>query len=455
MRLRGLSASTGGGSPALDGGDHLRLGDNGAGPAGIVDLDGYQGFKGEHLDALGDGAFHLFGKRGHVCQAATVDAGDLSGPGAHGGAAAVHGHVTASDDGDFLPREVGIFAIADLAEHIDGRHDPFGIGSFEGELLAHLGPDGNVYGVELLGDTLHLLGVDLRLGLNVDIAHGQHGSHVLVKALPGEAVRRDAVSGHAAKLLAGFEDRDAMPHEGQEVRARHAGGTAAYDRNAAPGVGMAPRHIHLVGGNAVYGELLDAADVDGRVEQHATATRLARTLAHHGAHGRERIVLADEADGLIAAPFFDQGDITRDVHMRGAHGLAGDLLADLLGTCSRLQVSLEFVGEHVHGGQNVLGRLVAYGAIGAVTHDLSSGAQRIDDTRGGGPILDGPQHPGDLRQAVAAGHALAARLSRAGLDACENSRDGARARRGGLHPAFRPLDELAYGSVVPRRGANR
>ena len=141
--------------------------------------------------------------------------------------------------------------------------------------------------------------------------------------------------------------------------------------------------------------------------------------------------------------------------MRGAHGLAGDLLADLLGACSRLQVSLEFIGEHIHSGQNILGRLVAYGAIGAVAHDLGGGAQRVDDAREGGPILDGPQHPGDLRQAVAAGRALAARLSRAGLDVCENRRDGARARRGGLHPAFRPLDELAYGGVVPRRGANR
>ncbi len=60
-------------------------------------------------------------------------------------------------------------------------------------------------------------------------------------------------------------------------------------------------------------EALDAADIDRVVHHASAAARLARMLADIAADGRERIVLADEAHGVVIAARAHKRDITRDI----------------------------------------------------------------------------------------------------------------------------------------------
>ena len=58
---------------------------------------------------------------------------------------------------------------------------------------------------------------------------------------------------------------------------------------------------------------LDAADVDGFVQHVAAAAGFARMFADERAGGRERVVLADQADGIGITAFGSQGDVARNI----------------------------------------------------------------------------------------------------------------------------------------------
>ena len=147
--------------------------------------------------------------------------------------AAVHSDVAAADDGHLLAREVGVIAIADASEQVNGRKHAFGIRAVDAQALTGLRADSHVHGVVIRGKLRHALGVHGAFGMHGDTAHGQDAANILVQALAREAVRGDAVADHAAQLLAPLEHVHVVAHQGGEVRAGQTGRAAAHDRHRA------------------------------------------------------------------------------------------------------------------------------------------------------------------------------------------------------------------------------
>ena len=63
-----------------------------------------------------------------------------------------------------------------------------------------------------------------------------------------------------------------------------------------------------------HGETLDAADVDRIVHHAAAAVGLARVLADIAAGGREGVVLADQAHGVIVTAGTHECNVARNIH---------------------------------------------------------------------------------------------------------------------------------------------
>ena len=126
-RLVGLLRSR---AAALHGADELRLSVQ-CHRAPVFDLDMVGCLQGHHLDAFLHGGVDFRAQRRHVLEAATIGDRHARGAGTHARARAVHGDVAATDDHHVLAREVGIVAIADLGEQVDGAHDALGVGPIE------------------------------------------------------------------------------------------------------------------------------------------------------------------------------------------------------------------------------------------------------------------------------------------------------------------------------------
>ena len=416
--------------PALaHGADHLGLHHEGAAVAGLVGLDGDGRHEGHHLHAFADGALHLAGKGGHVLEPAAIDDADLLGAGAHARAGAVHGDVAAADDRDLLAGEIGNLPVADAAQKVDRRAHSHGVGPLQAQLFTNMGADGDVDGVVSGGDGAHLLAAHACLVAHLDVGQAADGAHVLVEAGAGEAVGRDAVAHHAACLLLFFENGDVVPHEGQKVGAGEARGAGADDGYLAAGVNAGGRHGDLVGRELVDGELLDAADVDGGVDERAAAPRLAGVLAHQRAGGGKGVVLADVRDGAGVVALRGERDVARHVDVRGAHRLARHGLAHGIAAVALLDVACVFVGEVVHTGEHLTGRLISDGAVRCVADDLGQGpgvGERLGVCLAVGDLAE---HAGKLGQTVAARHAFAACLRRAHLGERHLESHGAHACR--------------------------
>ena len=314
--------------------------------------------------------------------------------------------------------------------------------------------DGHVHGVVIRGKLRHALGVHGAFGMHGDAAHGQDAANVLVQALAREAVRGDAVTDHAAQLLAPLEHVHVMAHQGGEVRAGQTGRAAAHDRHAAAGCGQTLRHGHLVGARVLAGELLDAADVERRVDERAAATLLAGMLAHQAARGGERVVLADHLHGAGVIALRHQRDVGGHVHMRRAERLARHRLAHATLALMLAHVAFNLGGEGVQAFQQGVRRLVADGAIRRVAHHLGQRAHALDLGGVGLAIHQMTQHARQLRQAIAARHAFAARLQRALLEQRQLLRQRAHARRHGVDATLLPVQEPANAGIVRRSGRN-
>ena len=245
-----------------------------------------------------------------------------------------------------------------------------------------------------------------------------------------------------------------MAHEGGEVRAGQTGRAAAHDRHAAAGCGQALRHGHLVGARVLAGELLDAADVERRVDERAAAALLAGMLAHQAARGGERVVLADHLHGAGVIALRHQRDIGGHVHMRRAERLARHRLAHATLALMLAHVAFNLGGEGVQAFQQGVRRLVADGAIRRVAHHLGQRAHALDLGGVGLAIHQMTQHARQLRQAIAARHAFAARLQRALLEQRQLLRQRAHARRHGVDATLLPVQEPADAGIVRRSGRN-
>ena len=291
--------------------------------------------------------------------------------------------------------------------------------------------DGNVYGIEFVLQLSHSLGVDLRFEANFNTTHGKNGVDVLIEALARQAIRRNAVTQHAAEVLAGFENHHVVAHKRKEICAGQTAWTAANYRNAAVGLGRAFRNGSLVGRAGIDREFLDAANIDGSVEQAAAATALARMLAHECARGGQRVVFAHHVHGAGVIARRDKRNIGRHVHVRGAQRLARNLLLGAFGACMVFDMARVFVGMGFEACQELGRGFVANGAVGGIANHFRQNAGAVEIGGRRLAVENAAHQRGKLGQAIAARHALAARLSRAGLEHGKLCRNGTSPRRRG------------------------
>ena len=421
----------------------------------LVRLDADGRLQHDHLHALGDGALHLSRQRRHVVLAAPVHHRDLVRPGAHRRACAVHGHVAAAHHHHALAREVRIVAVADGPQQIHCRDDAFGIHAVDAQRLARLRADGNVHRMVRVGDLGHFMRAHRFAAAGRDGAGVQNAADVLVQALARKAIRGDAVAQHAAQLGAFLEHRHAMPHKGEEVRAGEPAGPAADDGDGARGVHAARRGRHLVGWHLVDRELLDPADVDGRIDERAAAPRLARMLAHERASRGKRVILAHHVDGTGVVARRRERDVGGHVHVRGTQRLAGNRLADALLARTVAQMARILVGERIETLQHAAGGLVADGAIRRVADHLGQRAQALQYALVGVAVHHAFEHRRQLRDAVATRNALSAGLRAACLQHGQLHGQRAHARRRRLDTAREGVQVRGNPRIVARPRRNR
>ena len=138
---------------------------------------------------------------------------------------------------------------------------------------------------------------------------------------------------------------------------------------------------------------------------------LAGMLADHRASGGQRVVAADQLDAVRVFLLTDIGDVSGDVHMRGAHLDAGNLLHAIGQATAGFDMCLVFIGEQFeafkHGGCS----LIADCAVGRILDGHCQVADLVERILVGDTVQDVLQHIVKLRQTLAAGNALAASLT--------------------------------------------
>jgi len=150
----------------------------------------------------------------------------------------------------------------------------------------------------------------------------------------GQAVLRDAVAEHAARLGLRLEHVHGVTAHGQVVRAREAARAGAHDGHA---LAVARRHLGPVrlchAQIEIRDEALDVVDAHRLIEQVAPAALdLARPRAHPAADGGQGVLLLDETDGLAELPQGRERDVALDVDAGRAFLLAR---ADAVGVVVR------------------------------------------------------------------------------------------------------------------------
>ena len=179
-----------------------------------------------------------------------------------------------------------------------------------------MGTNGQVDGIELVAQAGKLLAVDGAVELNVDTG-AQDPVDLGLQALARQAVAGDAVAQHAAQVVALLIDGHLVAHHGQVVGTGKASRAAADHGDALAGVvghaGLVIVEVAVLNGKTLKGE-----DVHGVVDHATAAVHLAGMLAHQAADERQRIVLADDLDGVGIAAGFDERNVPGNVDVRRA-----------------------------------------------------------------------------------------------------------------------------------------
>ena len=252
----------------------------------------------------------------------------------------------------------------------------------------------------------------------------------------GQAVVGDTIAEHAAQLVARLIDGDVVAHDREVVRAREARGATAHHSHALAGLfGHVGTVVRL---HVVHGIALEAADVHGVVHHAAPAVHLAGMLADIATDQGQRVVLADEADGVRVAARLHQADVAGDVHARRAAGDAGHELALREAAGVLLDVVLEVITEAADGGERHVAGLVANCAVGREVDCARRALDKVERVLVRAVLQDVVQKVRERAQANAAGRALAAALRGAHVYV----------RRGELHRAG---GERAYRKAPTKR----
>ena len=177
------------------------------------------------------------------------------------------------------------------------------------------------------------------------------------------------------------------------------------------------------------GKTLEGEDVHGVVDHAAATVHLAGMLAHQAADERQRVILADDLDGISIAAGLDERNVPGDVDVRRAARDARNARLAIKAAGMLADVVLKVVAEAANGGECHGARLVADGAVARKV----DGAGRTLDQIERGLIGSALKHVGEQvaqrAQAHAAGCALAAALSGTQVDERCRKLNGTRGER--------------------------
>jgi len=275
---------------------------------------------------------------------AAVDAGDVLGAEADGGADAVHGGIAAADDDDVVQlRQGGAQAFGEhfggevaAHEELGGGVDALEVFAFDAHFVADAGSGADEDGVEALLEEF----VDGDIAADVGVAdepdaHRLEVGDVLVDDVLAHFEVGDAVDEDAAGLGPVFVDGDAVALIGELLGNGEAGGagTDHGDLEAGrlghiAGHGVAAELLALVIGAEGFeladgdGRLLLAAGPDGEPDDAGAFAELllgAEAAAHLGEVG----CFAELVGGAEDVAGFDEGERTGDIVVDGTGLLAG------------------------------------------------------------------------------------------------------------------------------------
>ena len=376
--------------------------------AGLIRLDAVGRLQGQDLAALALRLFDLLRERSHVIDAAAVDAGHRLCAKADGGAGRIHRHIAAADDTDALALKVRDPSLADVAQKLHSRVNALTVLAFDAELFVVVRADRDIDCVVLVfdfGKRDVLADCCVCMYLN---AGRQDKLDVRIQLFRGQAVIRDAVAQHTAKLRALVVHNNLMPHQRQEIGGRQPAGAAADNADPLAGGFGAGRGGPV--GRVVACKPLDAADVDRIVHHAAAAARLAGMLADIAADGGEGVVLADQAHGVVVPPGAHQRDIPGDIDPGRAERHAGYRLVQPEQAAAVFNMGNVVLAEALYALQNHARRFIADRAIRSILNDACGFLNQVDRIAGSGRIQYAFQQGGQLPQPDPAGDTFAAGL---------------------------------------------
>ena len=290
-----------------------------------------------------------------------------------------------------------------------------------------MGTDGQVDGIELVAKAGKPLAVDGVVEFHVD-AGAQDPVDLGLQALARQTVAGNAIAQHAAQVVALLKNGYLVAHHGQVVGAGKASRAAADHGDALTGVvghaGFAIVEVAVLNGKTLEGE-----DVHGVVDHAATAVHLAGMLAHQATNERQRVVLADDLNGIGIAAGLDQRNVAgnvdvsraaRDARNAGIAVKAAGVLADVV---------LKIVAKTADSRKGHGAGLVTDGAVARKIDGAGSALDQIERGLVGAALEHIGEQIAQRAQAHTAGRALAAALGGAQVDERRRKLNGARGER--------------------------
>ena len=168
-------------------------------------------------------------------------------------------------------------------------------------------------------------------------------------------------------------------------------------------------------------------------------------LADQAADSRERIVLADELHGVAETAGVHQGNIARDVHLRGTLVDTGNRHA-LQGFASAVKdVFFIVIAEALQSFEDHAGCLGTDGAVRGNINGLCRALDHVERLQRCGSLQNGVDQGLQLSQADPARNAFSAGLGVAQVQEGRRQIHGTEPRLGSLDAPFKILVQLLHG----------
>ena len=216
-------------------------------------------------------------------------------------------------------------------------------------------------------------------------------------------------------MVALLKDGHLVAHHGQVVGTGKAGRAAADHGDALTGVVHYMR-LMVVEVTVFNGKALEGEDVHGVVDHAAAAVHLAGMLAHQAADERQRVVLADDLNGIGIAARLDKRNVPGNVDVRRAARDARNAGLAVKAAGVLADVMLKIVAKTADSRKRHGAGLVADGAIARKVDGAGRALNQVERGLIGAPFEHIGEQVAQRAQAHATGRALAAALGGAQVD---------------------------------------